>query len=317
MNFRKHSNRKLVGALGAVIAVTIILVVALIFALVSSSEDKESLDVDDTVVSQLEIEGDDVVEGESSDMTEEPDDVMDNLEDTTDESGDNADESSETTDDPDDSAEELGDTTDELDGEAEEPEESTGSDSSSSSQSTDGINVVSNPDDITVCINKQNYLPDGWSPSDLVNVSGNFYLRSEAATAYKSMIAQASSEGVSIILLSAYRTQEYQTTLYSNYYAKDPENAPFYSAYPRSSEHELGLAIDVSYDYSLHSDLDETQVGIWMFENAYKYGWILSYPEDKTELTGYMYEPWHWRYVGVDLATYLWENDLTLQEYYY
>ncbi len=185
-----------------------------------------------------------------------------------------------------------------------------------SSSNTNTTGVVSNPDDITVYISKTLLLPDGWSPSDLVSVAGSHYLRSEAATAYNTMVAAANADGVEIILVSSYRSQEYQTSLYNSYYAADPEGADFYSAIPRSSEHELGLAVDVSYDYSLHADLDEYPVGIWMIENCYKYGWIMSYPEDKTDITGYMYEPWHYRYVGVELATYLYNNNLTLGEYY-
>ncbi len=181
----------------------------------------------------------------------------------------------------------------------------------------EGVSIVNDPEDLTVCINKLNFLPDGWSPSDLVTVEGSFQLRSEAAEAYTTMVAAANADGIEVILVSAYRTQSYQTGLYNNYYAKDPENAPTYSAYPRSSEHELGLAVDVSYDYSLHSDLDDYPLGIWMIEHAYEYGWIMSYPEDKTDITGYIFEPWHWRYVGVELATYLWGNDLTLEEYTY
>ncbi len=179
------------------------------------------------------------------------------------------------------------------------------------------IHTVSNPDDINVCIDKTHLLPDGWAPNDLVSVGGNHYLRAQAADAYNNMMAQSVLDGLHIVLVSSYRTQAYQTTLYNNYFAIDPENAPFYSAIPRSSEHELGLAIDVSYDNYLYDDLDDHAVGKWMIANAYKYGWIMSYPEDKTEVTGYMYEAWHFRYVGVELATYLTQNKITLQEYYY
>lgn len=180
----------------------------------------------------------------------------------------------------------------------------------------EGTNIVANPSDITVYISKEYALPEGWEPDDLVSIGGNHYLRQEAASAYFEMMAQAQLDGIDITLVSSYRSEAYQTNLYNSYYATDPENAPYYSAYPRSSEHELGLAIDVSDKYSLYNTLDETIVGIWMQNYAYQYGWIMSYPEDKTDITGYIYEPWHYRYVGEELATILYENNLTLGEYY-
>ncbi len=177
------------------------------------------------------------------------------------------------------------------------------------------VTIVTNPDDIDVCIDKQHLLPDGWEPSDLVNVLDNHILRKEAADAFTKLYNQAHADGVNLVLVSSYRTQAYQASLYDSYMTKDPVNAPFYSAVPRSSEHELGLAVDVSYDYNLHDDLDEHEVGKWMNENAHVYGFIMSYPENKTQITGYSFEPWHYRYVGIDLAKHLKENNLVLQEY--
>lgn len=178
------------------------------------------------------------------------------------------------------------------------------------------MNVVSAPDSITVMINKQNMLPDGWEPADLVSIGNNHYLRSEAAEALNRMRNDALNSGVAFNVISSYRTQEYQSNLYNRYIASDPYNAPYYSAYPRTSEHELGLAIDISYDYSLHSDLAESALGQWMNEHAHEYGWIMRYPSDKTDSTGYYYEAWHWRYVGVELAEAITSSNLSMEEYY-
>ena len=105
-------------------------------------------------------------------------------------------------------------------------------------------------------------------------------------------------------MVSSFRTEEYQRTLFEGYLAVDPDAAS-YSAYPRTSEHELGLTADISYDAQLHDDLQQSQLG-----------WIVRYPEGKQELTGYIYEPWHYRYVGRTLAAQLHEQDLCLEEYY-
>lgn len=197
----------------------------------------------------------------------------------------------------------------------EQPNVSQGGSNSTNDQHT-GRRVVANPNDIHVLLNKQNALPDGWTPSDLTDVGG-YLLRSEAASQWLAAKQAAQAEGIQINLISAYRSQSYQTNLYNQYMASDPENAPYYSAYPRTSEHESGLAIDVSYDYALHEDLQNSSVGQWMNNNGWKYGWILRYPSNKTQVTGYMFEPWHYRYVGVDLATTLHQSSLTMEEYFH
>lgn len=179
------------------------------------------------------------------------------------------------------------------------------------------VRVVTNPNDVTVLVNKQNILPDGWAPSDLVYIQNGFMLRSEAAQAWNAMMQAAAQDGITINAVSAYRTQAYQTNLYNQYYAQDPINTPFLSALPRRSEHEMGLALDVSYgDYQLHSDLESTATGKWLAAHAQDYGWILRYPSNKTSITQYAYEAWHYRYVGTNLARQLKSSSQTLDEYY-
>lgn len=177
-------------------------------------------------------------------------------------------------------------------------------------------NTVNNPNDITVLVNKQNALPDGWAPTDLVAIGGNHYLRAEAANQLQAMRSAATNAGIAMNVVSSYRSQTYQANLYQSYYAKDPANAPFYSALPRTSEHKLGLAVDLSYDSQLHADLQNSSLGVWLAQHAHEYGYVLRYDNNKTNITGYMYEPWHYRYVGVALATQLRNSHMVLEEYY-
>lgn len=179
--------------------------------------------------------------------------------------------------------------------------------------------VQQDPDDITLILNASHRLAQGWEPDDLTQIddsaNSGHMLRKEAADAWNELYAAAQKEGITINVVSSFRTEEYQRTLFEGYLAVDPDAAS-YSAYPRTSEHELGLTVDISYDAQLHDDLQQSQLGIWMAENGWRYGWIVRYPEGKQELTGYIYEPWHYRYVGRTLAAQLHEQDLCLEEYY-
>ena len=103
---------------------------------------------------------------------------------------------------------------------------------------------------------------------------------------------------------------------YSSAFGDGVNKADTYSARPGFSEHHTGLAIDIDNIKTSYTDFDKTKEFIWMQENAYKYGFILRYPEDKVDITGYIYEPWHYRYVGVEAAKYIYENNMTLEEYY-
>lgn len=183
----------------------------------------------------------------------------------------------------------------------------------------DKINIH-NPSNVTCLINKEYSILDSWQPSDLVTIEneleGTYYLRKEAADSWNTMHQDAKKQNVNIFVISSYRTKEYQEKLYNKYLASDPVNAPYYSAKPRASEHELGLAIDISYDQYLHQNIQETEIGKWMHDNAYKYGWVMRYPDQKTDITGYVFESWHYRYVGKELATILKTQDITLEEYY-
>lgn len=180
--------------------------------------------------------------------------------------------------------------------------------------------AIITPDSIGVLVNKYHAIPDGWEPSDLVQITSNngrdMYLRSEAAAAWEQLNINAKALGIEIYVVSSFRTASYQEGLFDNYYAIDGANAFLYSALPRRSEHELGLAIDVSNDDQLHEDLLNHAVGQFMNDEGYKYGFILRYPENKMNITGYGFEAWHYRYVGVELATKLKNRGIVLEEYY-
>ncbi|WP_459128872.1 D-alanyl-D-alanine carboxypeptidase family protein [Guggenheimella bovis] len=172
----------------------------------------------------------------------------------------------------------------------------------------------------TSVVNKFNSLSDEYAPTDLVEIKTNstrtLELRKEAAEAWTRLEKDASDQGLTIVVVSAYRTKEYQQTLYENYQKKNKVNAVLYSAYPRRSEHEMGLALDLGYKDSLPDHFFDHPEGIFLRDNAHKYGFILRYPEGKEEITGYAYESWHYRYVGEKLAKELKEKNITLEEYY-
>ncbi len=181
--------------------------------------------------------------------------------------------------------------------------------------------VVDNPDDVTVLVNKAYQLPEDWAPNDLEKtIDSGHMLRKEANQAYSEFYNAAKKKGIEIYTISAYRTKEKQELYWNNQVnVMGKEHAIMYSAYPRRSEHETGLAIDVCYapssDY-LNESVKDSDLGKFIESDAYKYGFVLRYPEDKVKITNYNYEPWHMRYVGKELAKTLHEQNITLDEYY-
>lgn len=185
------------------------------------------------------------------------------------------------------------------------------------------------PSSITVFVNKEFALPKGYKPEKLVMPNVYFDLtyydertlmRPEAAQALEQLFAAAQSAGYQLSGVSAYRSYNRQYNIFiNNILTKGKDHTLKYSAVPGTSEHQTGLSIDVScksLNYDLSPNFSETPEGIWLAKNAYLYGYIIRYPKGKGKITGYAYEPWHIRYVGKGLAKYLYENDLTLEEYY-
>lgn len=181
--------------------------------------------------------------------------------------------------------------------------------------------IVENPDDVTVLVNKLHEIPKGWKPDDLEDVIDcHQKLRHEANEAYTKFYQAAKAKGIAIYTISGYREPETQQLYWDNSVKVfGQEHAIQYNAYPRRSEHELGLSVDISYTTEgdrLSEKVADSALGKFIESDAYKYGFILRYPQDKVRITGYSYEPWHIRYVGVDLATKLHNENITLEEYY-
>lgn len=183
------------------------------------------------------------------------------------------------------------------------------------------IKEIKEPNNITVLVNKNNILPKTYIPNDLRLINNRYaysnkYLREEAAINFENLSADAKVLGYRIIATSAFRDYEYQEKLFNEYTnSKGLEYALLCSAKPGHSEHQTGLAVDVE---GSNKDYDEFEKAIefnWMKENAHKYGFILRYPKGKEYITGFKYEPWHYRYVGIKHATNIYNQNITLEEY--
>lgn len=163
--------------------------------------------------------------------------------------------------------------------------------------------------DNILVVNKDYHLPSNYAPGE----------SQEARDAILKMQEDAKKEGVYFYVRSAYRSYDVQEELYNGYVARDgQEVADTYSAKPGTSEHQTGLAFDFTHKTngeSVSNAFDNTPEATWLYENAYKYGFILRYPLGKEHITGYMYESWHYRYIGTEHSQYFKMNDLTLEEY--
>ena len=171
-------------------------------------------------------------------------------------------------------------------------------------------------------VNKYHALTKDYQASDIVKTSATYSyanneLNSEAYEAYKNLAEAAKADGYTILILSSYRDYEYQDKLWNQRkQAYGTRKADDYAARAGSSEHETGYAIDVADFYDKNDSFKDTESYQWMLNNAHKYGFILRYPEDKEEITGYKFESWHYRYLGVDLATKVYNEGITFDEYY-
>lgn len=182
--------------------------------------------------------------------------------------------------------------------------------------------------DTLILVNKQIALPAGYKPADLVTANIDFVesatgerkmLRKEAAQAIEKLMTGAKAADIELKGTSAFRSYDYQVQLFNNYVARDgKEQAMKYSAPPGHSEHQTGLAIDVSsasVGYQLTQSLDQTKEGKWLADNAHTYGFIVRYQRAYEAETGYMYEPWHLRYIGVEHATEVHKANVPLEHY--
>lgn len=172
-------------------------------------------------------------------------------------------------------------------------------------------------------VNKYYALPKEFVFDDLVDVSiqhcyGKQKMRKEVYEQFKKMFNDAKKEDLTIIINSSYRDYDYQESLWNRYAsAHDEAWADSYAARAGHSEHQTGLTMDVTtYGVKEQEDFEKTKEFTWMQENAHKYGFILRYPKAHEDITGYSYESWHYRYVGVDIATQIKEEGITFDEYY-
>lgn len=152
--------------------------------------------------------------------------------------------------------------------------------------------------------NKTYTLPASYNPG----------VQPEAMDAFYNMQAAAAADGISLWILSSFRSYEDQDVIYNRYVAQDGRDAAdTYSSRPGHSDHQTGYTFDLN---SLEQDFQYDPAGQWLDKNCYKYGFIIRYPKGKESSTGYMYEPWHVRYIGVDLATKVTQSGLSLEEYF-
>ncbi len=189
---------------------------------------------------------------------------------------------------------------------------------------------VPNGDWRLIIANKQYPLPESYEVN-VSYVSGSYRLDSRIVDAYNSMIAGAKEDGITLKIISGFRTYQGQTTLFNNKvnkylnqgYSREKatELAAQYVAPPGTSEHLTGLAVDListnwySYNSDLNSNFENTKEFEWLYNNCAEYGFVLRYPKDKEAITGYSYEPWHYRYVGVEAAKEIMSNKICLEEY--
>jgi D-alanyl-D-alanine carboxypeptidase len=179
-------------------------------------------------------------------------------------------------------------------------------------------------------VNKEYTLPETYEPSDMVipNVTFSFgeaivpqrYLRKEAARALEELFELAESEEIELFAVSGYRSYSRQQGIFNvEKEDKGEKQALQAVALPGQSEHQTGLAMDVSsrsVNLEITEEFGETKEGKWVRDNAHKAGFIIRYPEGKESITGYQYEPWHLRYVGKEQAIAIYKNRLTLEEYF-
>ena len=172
-------------------------------------------------------------------------------------------------------------------------------------------------DEITVLINKHYALPSDFVPKNIITSKYGAKLREEAANALDEMFDAAKTDGVNLRAVSGYRSVEYQRNLYNSYLSTDSrEKVDTYSARPGHSEHNLGLAIDIDNNNGLAS-IAGTKEDKWLKENAYKYGFIQRYTQENIKYTGYKDEPWHYRFLGKEVAKdYYEKNPSSYEEYY-
>jgi len=183
------------------------------------------------------------------------------------------------------------------------------------------IKIIKNPDELLVLVNKYNQLPSTYESKSLVKINPIYtygkekYIRKEALASFNKLIDDAKENNIFIYTQSSYRSFETQENIYNYYLQTDSkEIVDTYSARPGHSEHQTGLSVDLyNADYALIRK--NTKEHLWYKDILHEYGFIIRYPENKTKITGFKFEPWHIRYVGINIATYIYNHNITFDEY--
>jgi D-alanyl-D-alanine carboxypeptidase len=185
------------------------------------------------------------------------------------------------------------------------------------------IHTIDAPDSLTVLVNKFNQLISEYIPKDLELIEPSFnplglLLRREARIAFEDMCREGEKIGIHLQAISTFRSFDYQKQVYLKNYTPDIIMQEYQairdrvSARAGHSEHQTGLAVDIN---DLEESFADTTEGRWLAANSYVYGFVLRYPKGKEGVTGYAYEPWHFRYLGKDLAGKVYHSNLTYDEY--
>lgn len=187
---------------------------------------------------------------------------------------------------------------------------------------------LDDPASLWVVVNKQRSLPSGYIPANLrqpniaVRSSGSseMLVRDDAASALESLVATAKQDGISLMLVSGYRSYGLQEQVYGGNVSREGQaSADKTSARPGHSEHQTGIAMDLGDPNGvcqLETCFGETAAGKWLAAHAHEYGFIIRYQNGKEGIVGYTYEPWHLRYVGPALATELYKSGQTMEEFF-
>ena len=168
-----------------------------------------------------------------------------------------------------------------------------------------------------ILVNKYNYLLETYTPTllELGSEYGKGSMEVNAAEAFKRMVDAAHIENINLKSVSSYRSYKEQNNLYNKYVSANGETVTnTFSAKPGHSEHQTGYAVDINTS-STSNHFENTNEYKWLINNSYKYGFILRYPQNKEHITGYKYEPWHYRYVGIENATRIYQENITFEEY--
>ena len=186
----------------------------------------------------------------------------------------------------------------------------------------ENIATIKQPYELLVLVNKYNQLPAGFAQYNLVSMDKKYTLNDGkqyllAGVAYEKYLQMwdaAKKEGLTMMVVSAYRTEDYQRNLYNNKVRTSGKiYADNYSARAGHSEHQTGLAIDIG---STRTSFEYTAEFNWLQKHAHEFGYIMRYPKGKEWITGYAYEPWHYRYVGTEAAKRIYDEGITYEEYY-